>query len=328
MKHPLLPLILLPLLLLPASARRQDAPEWYPDARKAFPADRFLTQAGAGDSADRARTDAAGALARYFKTSVDASLRTTMTAISTERGAGEETRVVDDVTLSSNVELFALELTEPYRDKKDRKWHCVAYIEREAAWRQYRPRVESLRDVAAGFRARAEREEEPFERVALYRKAWGASLDFLESLEFARIIYPRAEAEFAKDRERAAEIPSLIGAEAANLTVRVESKGDWGGTVEQGAKRGLERAGFRVVQGAGANYTATLRVEPNATGGDPLAVLPSATLSVTGRGGRGIASVQAALEEKTVAYTLETAQKKSYPRLSAKLEEELGKLSK
>ena len=94
---------------------------------------------GSGDSAEKAKTDAAGALARYFQMTVSANLSTTLQSVTSGGAAAEQTTVTDTVQVSSDVQLFALEYTEPYYAKKEARWYCVAYIEREKAWAQYQP---------------------------------------------------------------------------------------------------------------------------------------------------------------------------------------------
>lgn len=111
-------------------AKPAQIPEWVQNYRKVYPTSEFLVQRGSGDSAEKARNDATAALSRYFQTSVNANLSTTMTSVSTDNSIEEITLVVDDVNVQSQVEFFGLEYTEPYYLKSEKKWYCVVYLNR------------------------------------------------------------------------------------------------------------------------------------------------------------------------------------------------------
>lgn len=108
------------LLSFAAICKKAAMPEWVQNYRTVFPASEYLAQRGSGDSAEKARTDATAALSRYFKTSVNANLSTTMTSVTAANSAEEKTLVVDDVNVQSEVELFALEYTEPFYYKAEK----------------------------------------------------------------------------------------------------------------------------------------------------------------------------------------------------------------
>ena len=77
---------------------------------------------------------------------VSANLSTTMQSITSGKSVSEQTTVIDDVKVSSEVNLFALEYTEPYYFKKEKKWYCVAYINRADAWRQCQPQIDGAKN--------------------------------------------------------------------------------------------------------------------------------------------------------------------------------------
>lgn len=67
--------------LVPLFAKKAAMPQWVQNYRTVFPTSEYLAQRGSGDTAEKARTDATAALSRYFKTSVNANLSTTMTSV-------------------------------------------------------------------------------------------------------------------------------------------------------------------------------------------------------------------------------------------------------
>lgn len=79
------------------------------------------------------KTDAASQLARYFQSTVSANLSTIMSSITTGSSIQEETCVIDEVNVKSEVEFIGLEFTESYYYKPGKKCYAVAYMIREDA---------------------------------------------------------------------------------------------------------------------------------------------------------------------------------------------------
>ena len=118
-------------------------PDWFKNYRTVFPNAQYLAQRGSGVTAEDAKTDAASQLARYFQSTVSANLSTTMSSITTGSSVQEEIRVIDEVNVSSEVEFIGLEYTESYYYKPEKKWYAIAYMVREDAWIQYKPKIEA-----------------------------------------------------------------------------------------------------------------------------------------------------------------------------------------
>ncbi|MBQ6779984.1 MAG: LPP20 family lipoprotein [Treponema sp.] len=62
-------------------AKSPPVPEWVSNHRMVYPESEYLAQRGSGETAEKAQTDAASALARYFQMTVSANLSTTMQSI-------------------------------------------------------------------------------------------------------------------------------------------------------------------------------------------------------------------------------------------------------
>ena len=103
-------------------AKPAQEPEWFRNYKKVYPNSEYLAQRGSGKTAEDAKTDAAGQLARYFHSTVSANLSTTMSSITAGSSVQEETRVVDEVNVTSEVEIIGLEFTESWYYKAEKKW--------------------------------------------------------------------------------------------------------------------------------------------------------------------------------------------------------------
>lgn len=271
-------------------------PDWFKNYRTTFPNSEYLAQRGSGTSAEDAKTDAASQLARYFQSTVSANLSTTMSSIITGSSIQEETRVIDEVNVTSEVEFIGLEFTESYFYKPEKKWYAVAYMVREDAWIQYKPKIDAEKTKFYAFLKKAELEEDSFTKISLYKKAWNFSGDFMEKLEYGRIINPKEENKYAADRMEVAELPAKIEREQKNLTIRVNLNGDYGNIVEAAIKTALEKGGFIV--GSSGNYTADVIVSSNPNGENPVTIMPAVTVSIKNSSGKAVFSYEAKLTEK------------------------------
>ena len=293
------------------------APDWLADYRTVYPDTEYIAQRGRADTELTAKTEAVAQIARYFQTSVNANLKTSIQSVTNGGTVSETTSVVNDVDVMSQVDLFAVECTDPYFNRKENKWYCVAFIEREKAWTQYKPTVDGAKSEFHAMKKNADDETDPFTKCAAYGKAWKSGRQFLEKLEYARILNAKKEAEYAGDRNAVSEIPGKISAGREQCTAYLSVTGDYGNTVSSALSRTLSNNGFKIAKSAdGANYTANAIVESNAAGDDPIAVYPSLDLKITGRGGKTVFAHQCKVEQKTLGYTLESAQKKAYPILA------------
>ncbi|MDD7580576.1 MAG: LPP20 family lipoprotein [Treponema sp.] len=303
-------------------AKPAPEPEWFRNYKKVYPNSEYIAQRGSGKTAEDAKTDAAAQLARFFQSTVNANLSTTMTSITSGTSIEEETRVVDEVNVASEVEFIGLEFTESWYYKPEKKWYAVAYVVREDAWIQYRPKIEAEKAKFYGFYKKAEKETDSFTKIALYRSAWKSSSGFMEKLEYGRIISPKEEEKYSADREAVSDVPSKIEAEQKKLTVEVRITGDYGNIIETSVKKSFAKCGF--VVGAKGNYVADVNVNSNQTGNDPLSIMPAVIITIRNKDGKSIYSYEANLTEKTVAYTLETAQKKAFPKLAEIINREIN----
>ncbi len=293
------------------------APDWLANYRTIYPDTEYIAQRSRADSDQTAKTEAVAQIARYFQTSVSANLKTSVQSVTSGENESETTSVVNNVDVMSQVELFAVEYTDPYLEKKENKWYCVAFIEREKAWTQYKPTVDDARTEFYAMKKNADEETDPLTKCTAYGKAWNSGKKFLEKLEYARILNAKKEAEYAEDRRAVSEIPGKISAEREKCTVYLSVTGDYGNTISSALSKTLSGNGFKVAKTENeANYTANAIVEPNAVGSDPITVYPSLDLKITSKGGKTVFANQCKVEQKTIAYSLQNAQKKAYPILA------------
>ncbi len=307
------------------TAAAKTAPEWVQNYKKVYPDSEYLAQRGSGDSAEKAKTDATSALARYLKANVNANLTATMTSVASGYSIDEKTSVVDDVSVQSEVELFGLEYTEPYYLKENSKWYCVAYLNRSNAWNQYKPQIEISKNTFSSLYKNAEKETDSFMRLSLYKKALEQGKVLLQKLEYGRIINPKEEAAYQKERDDVSKIPADFEASKQKCAVFITVENDYNKMIQTALSSALSKSGFLVVKNkAEANYTAKVEIDNNVLGENPFSIKPNLNLKIASSEERTVFSYESEADEKSLGYTIESAQKKAFPKLSKQMEDAVG----
>ena len=272
-----------------------------------------MADRGVSTTEESAKTEALAALARYVGMTVNANLTTAINSIDTGSSLNEGISVQNTTQVTATVSLFGVEYTQPYFLKSEKKYYCVAYVERDRAWQQYVPKIENEKNIFYGFYKKAQTEKEPLFKCSYYKSAWEKGKDFLTALEYGRLIHPAREAAYSSDRALLSQIPSLIESEKKVISIKVLVTGDYGNIIKTAVSEAFRTAGYTISENG--NCTANVTVDSNEIGKDPVAIFPSVDLKLNGVTGATVYSYQQKISQKTAAYSLETAQKKAFPLL-------------
>lgn len=312
--------------LLPLFAKKATMPQWVQNYRTVFPNSEYLAQRGSGDTAEKSKTDAIAALSRYFKTSVNANLSTTMTSVTAANSAEEKTLVVDDVNVQSEVDLFALEYTEPFYYKAEKKWYCVVYMNRNDAWRQYKPQIEIKKNSFNGLYKNLENEPDYFSKAGMCGKVWQSATELLEKLEYGRIVNPKEEAAYQDERDKISKVPVIFEESRQNCSIYIQTQNDYDRLAESAVSSAFKDCGLNVSKNIEqANYIAEVLIELNASGSEPLSIKPGLELKIQNKEEKTVYSCEVQTAEKSIAYSLENAQKKAFPKMAKETEEAVKK---
>ena len=112
------------------------APSWVTDAgiRKVFPESEYISALGTAFNEESAKNKAAQAILQYIQTEVLSSTKSRYSEHEKGGSGSEEKYLEEEISLISNSNLYALEYTEIWKDE-DSRYYCVAFIEKEAAWK-------------------------------------------------------------------------------------------------------------------------------------------------------------------------------------------------
>lgn len=322
-KNCLLFLTILPVLS--AFAKPAPPPKWFDDPREAFPESEYIVQKASGKTSEESKANAVSAMSRYFKTTVDGSLSTQFTSRTSPNGAEENTNVLEEITVESHNDFFALEYAEPYYHKPEKKWYCIAYINRERAWYQYKPELEIYKNTFNALYHNMCKETDFLTKLKMCNKVLENGTEFLGKLEYGRIINPEEESKYQVEREKIANIPIIYEETKAKCSVYINSSSDYNSIITTAVSKVLSTNGLKICkQENEAAYVVNINIDDCINGNDPISIQPIISLSFINADGKNTISYEIEAEEQSLSYTLEGARKKAYQNLAKQIQRKIG----
>lgn len=302
-------------------------PSWVNDVESEFPQRRYIAKCGSGKKADSAKADALSLIAAYLKTTVESKL--TVTASDTGKRASEKVQLDESINVFSDIQLSGVEYTEVYYSKKNRRYYCTAYIDRNYAWKIYEPEVKSQQKLFYEFYNKAEEllKSDPLAAGSYFDKAVLQGNKFLAALEYGCLLNDSAQAIYGNDRNIVASVPKKQKEAVESILVKVETAGDYQNIITAKIKKELTQCGFILTENeAAAKYKAVLTVNQNLEIEDPgtdtelfVAAPEIQFVLETKNKSRIIYSYTKQAGEKTPAYAKNNALKKSLDLLGKEI---------
>ncbi len=272
----------------------------------------FIAQRGFGKSEAEAQQNALAALSRFFKMSisVNSAERTTVT------DADSRSSISEEVFVNSKAKLFAVHFTKARFDRKQKIYETTAFINREEAWKIYRPKIEGDIKTFEDFCSNAESHKELLLKATGFSKAgkFAEENKLEDKLDFALIIYPESESLLGSARNHISELKPLIKRLCEKFAVQVECENDFETSAAQAAKSSFAKIGI-VTTESNAEYICRIKISLN---GKILPAgyfyTPSVTIEIS-NGDRTILSLSEQLA-KTGAKNEQIAERRAYSAIA------------
>lgn len=275
-------------------AKEIERPDWVDNWRTIYPDTTYVAQLGKAtgkNSEKEAKTIAANTIAQYIKTNVQSELTTTLKIHSgSNKNDRLETSTEHDInqsiTLSVDTALTSLEFIDPWYNKKEKTWYCVAYVEREKIWEQYRPYLQNARDKLFSFYDIADNNEEPLYKMLIYMQSTEYEEEFFSAYSFARILSTTlTDTNYRSDLATVSSVSAKVMEEKNKCTFSINIKGDEKNIVYQCLKDELSGAGYIVCNaGEPSLYSVSVIVHLDDTPMNSLHVIKaSVELTVKGK---------------------------------------------
>lgn len=244
---------------------KNKAPVWLVDLNKAYPSSEFIAQVGEGTSKQDAELDAIARISNYFESNIDT---TTIGRLQMADKGGEITKKSDferETKVSSNVKLFTLQYSDSYKDKKSKKYFIVAYINRDEAYKVFRPKLSLPADHFDSLYKEAksaEKKGDYLQAVKFLKKARLYGPEFEEQYSFALLINSKKLNEFKDTHNQICEIDAYIIKLLQKCSLNISVENDSNGLIAAKAQNLFSDFGFPVNSSAG-KYSVNIKINLN-----------------------------------------------------------------
>lgn len=301
-------------------------PEWVLNYQKEFPDSKYIAQKGTGKKAEDSKNEAASNLSFYFETTVNSRRETNYKSLETEEKNRHkiktEQETIRETQMTTSTVLNAVEFTEPWYNKKDKTWHCVAYVERKTVWEKYEPTLRASKDTFMAFYIKAQECSDYFGKIRYLGQARKLGEDFLDKISYAQFLSePLTDSHYKNDLLIFSSLSSLQQEEKNKSSLFVEVSNDSGNLVYSALLKALTDSGFTVIKNkVEAAYAVNASVLFDSyKDGDLLVYSPSVQISIYGKD----SSVYSYSKEckKIKAYTENVGERKSLEVISKVVED-------
>jgi len=252
--------------LIAASCKTTDVesrPLWADSetVNQVFPQEEYVTGIGRAVTAEAAVNLADGNLASYFSREITAVTSAQTNLSSKDEDFGEES-LIRDVTVVSEAVLSGVEHTNPWFDKKSNVWYVCSYLNRKEAWKNYEPVINQNKTAFYSFIESAEKEEDPFKRIAYLNEAKTAGQNYEKSILFSELLYKKGSTAYSGDRKILASLDEKISSISKNIAVNVVLAAGTDGQYKSILESIVSNTGF-AVSSVKSNYDLIVTVNNN-----------------------------------------------------------------
>ncbi len=233
-------------------SEQAQVPKWVREPEKVYPKAEYLKAVGEGKSLEAAQNSALSAIALAFKTKTDVRnvAISNMTHIREENSSVYEVsqKLIQIVNISSDAEFFCTNFSEPYFDKKEKKYSVFAYINRNEAELIYKERINHIVNMVKDLFLLSQKEPELFIMLSECQNALGIAKLAEEYINNAVIINPQNSKSYADELKLFEDINKKIADNKGKVLFSVKCNNDKCLSLENHLISLLEKKGFTYTQ--------------------------------------------------------------------------------
>lgn len=297
-------------------------PIWLHDYLSIYPSSEYIVQMGTGETEDKAKASCVAEIGKYFNTQVKSNLTAKESIVKKNDDKFKEYTIDNEIEVKTDVELFAIEFEETYYSKREKKYYSLGHIHRDTAWEMYKSQIEMSKSTFYSFYNKAEESDEHFLKFIAYKQAQVYANEFLEKIQYGSLLNPKKSTIYNEDRDVISSLPVLIKDNGKKSSISVSVKGDYNNILGNTVRQLFIKEGFEFSKNG--YYTLSVEIDPNVEGNNPLVIYPSVYVELSNLKGDSFFTFDYTYPEKTIAYALETAQKKVYPKIAEILSTEMN----
>lgn len=280
-------------------------PDWFNNVNGVYPESKYIAECASGATEVEAKNAAVKLIAGYLASSVQA--------------------IPESVDVSSEVILCGVDFSESCFVKKEKKYYCVAYLDREKIWACYKPEIKKACDDFMAVYKMGERNMARNSFIAAkYLTIARSKADvFIARILIGKLFSPEAEKMHEMEQRKANDLDATVKSVFANSVLSIDAKNDVNSIVSAKVKEVFVSCGYTVSGPKTAQFTLSIEVKDNyEKSGNGCFVSPEVTVSVLNKKGDAVYSYSVS-GEKTKGDTRQKALASALGLVAEKIGSEL-----
>lgn len=248
-------------------------PDWFNNVNGVYPESKYIAESASGATEVEAKYAAVKLIAGNLASSVQA--------------------IPESVDVSSEVILCGVDFSESYFVKKEKKYYCVAYLDREKIWACYKPEIKKACDDFMAVYKMGERNMARNSFIAAkYLTIARSKADvFIARILIGKLFSPEAEKMHEMEQRKANDLDATVKSVFANSVLSIDAKNDVNSIVSAKVKEVFVSCGYTVSGPKTAQFTLSIEVKDNyEKSGNGCFVSPEVTVSVLNKKGDAVYS--------------------------------------
>ena len=221
-------------------------PKWILDLEKVFPSEKFIRAIGEGSSITLAKKSALSELSSFFEQTIQTKIYATKKITQNNFIIEEFSNIQQDFLSSTNTEIYQVEYSDIYFNKKNQRYYVCAYINKENLWNFILKKIDSNILNSNIILEEIKNQSEPLRKVFYYKKIKDCYYEFYKVYQIALCTYPNKcdnFTEFSKTlNEEIIKLKKLIG----EISVKINTTGDKRKIIESKIFQLLAKTGFLI----------------------------------------------------------------------------------
>ena len=168
----------------------EKAPKWISDQGRLelFPESQFVSQLAYGNSAQESKENASANVSEYIKSTVVSSTTSHYFYQENNDSFSETRELQENVSISTENNLYKLEYTNPYYYPDLGQFVCVAFINRNQAFNFVKPKLDNAKNNFPAAYSDALNKDSLLDKIIGIKNAQKILVEFYEVYDFARAI--------------------------------------------------------------------------------------------------------------------------------------------
>ena len=198
-------------LLKEAKIEAYKQPDWVATPGKVYPDSKYIARVGEGYSRDAALTKAEQELAKYFGQNVQSTITSIDSWTGNDKDGYTNSKTLNnEAVITVDIDLFAVDKTQPWLDPDTDTYYICAFIDRNKAFNLYKPNIDTAKIEFHDLLNKGKEEDNLIKKVEYFEETKKLCEPYKEKLIFAVTLNPDAYETYKEDFNAIAEVDNLL----------------------------------------------------------------------------------------------------------------------